>query len=164
VNIRGVSDVRASDEDRERAASEIRAHFAAGRLTDDELSERLDAAYHARTQGELRELRRDLPPLPATRDQARAGLAERCRRLRGELLQQVGGGLVPFLICTVIWALAGAHGSFWPAWVALVALIPLIKNGWRLYGPAPQLDEVEAELARRRRHQHRHRHHGHHRS
>jgi hypothetical protein len=44
VNISGVSDLRASDEERERAASEIRAHFAAGRLTEDELNERLEAA------------------------------------------------------------------------------------------------------------------------
>jgi hypothetical protein len=34
--------------------------------------------------------------------------------------------------------------------VALFALIPLIRNGWRLYGPSPRLDAVEAELSRRR--------------
>jgi uncharacterized membrane protein YccC len=146
-----VSDLRASDQDRERTAAEIRTHFAEGRLTEDELSERLDAVYRARTQGELQALRRDLPMLPATRAQARAELAERRRRLRGEVIQQTGTALVPFLICTVIWLFAGAQGSFWPAWVALVALIPLIKNGWRLYGPAPDLDELERELARNRR-------------
>jgi hypothetical protein len=150
VNIPCVSELRASDEERERAAAEIRAHFAAGRLTDDELSERLDAVYHARTQGELNELRSDLPALPPTRAQTRAELAERRRQLRGDLIQYTGGALVPFVICTVIWALAGAQGSFWPAWVALIALIPLIRNGWRLYGPSPRLDAVEAELARRR--------------
>ena len=146
-----MSDLRASDQDRERTAAEIRTHFAEGRLTEDELSERLDAVYRARTQGELQALRRDLPMLPATRAQARAELAERRRRLRGEVIQQTGTALVPFLICTVIWLFAGAQGSFWPAWVALVALIPLIKNGWRLYGPAPDLDELERELARNRR-------------
>jgi hypothetical protein len=30
-----------------------------------------------------------------------------------------------------------------------VAAIPLVRNGWRLYGPAPELDRVEQELARR---------------
>lgn len=150
MNISGVSDLRASDEERERAASEIRAHFAAGRLTEDELNERLEAAYGARTQGELEELRRDLPPLPAPRMQARAEVAERQARLRNQLLQQTGSALTPFLICTVIWALAGASGSFWPAWLLIVAVIPLVKNGWRLYGPAPELDELEAELSRRR--------------
>ena len=33
----------------------------------------------------------------------------------------------------------------------LVALIPLIRNGWRLYGPAPELDQVERELDARDR-------------
>jgi hypothetical protein len=28
-------------------------------------------------------------------------------------------------------------------------MIALLRNGWRLYGPAPELDRVEAELARR---------------
>ena len=146
-----MSDIRASDEERDRAAAEIRAHFAAGRLTDDELSERLDAIYRARTQGELRMLRADLPPLPATRDQARAELAERRRRLRGELIQQTGGALVPFFICTAIWVASGAHGNFWPIWVALFAVVALIKNGWALYGPSPRLDELEQELDRKRK-------------
>jgi hypothetical protein len=48
----------------------------------------------------------------------------------------------------------GASGQFWPIWVALVALIPLVRNGWRLYGPAPEFDRVERELdSRARRHE-----------
>jgi hypothetical protein len=34
-------------------------------------------------------------------------------------------------------------------WVALVAVIALARNAWRLYGPAPELDRVEAEVTRR---------------
>lgn len=152
------SSMRVSDEERERVAVEMREHFAAGRLNDDELSERLDALYRTSTQGELEALRADLPPLPATRAQMRAELSERRAQLRRELLQQTGGGLVPFIICTVIWAASGAHAAFWPIWVALAALLPLLRNGWRLYGPAPELDRVEAELEHRRRHGgHRHR-------
>jgi hypothetical protein len=138
-------DLRASDEQRDRAAAEIREHYAAGRLTEDEFNERLDAIYRARTQGELRALRRDLPAL-----NTRAELAERRRRLRGEVIQQTGGAFAPFLICCVIWALAGASGSFWPAWVAIPGLIVLARNVWRLYGPAPDLDEIERDLAKRR--------------
>jgi hypothetical protein len=41
--------------------------------------------------------------------------------------------------------------------VALITLIPLLRNGWRLYGPAPELDRVERELDRRSRHGHRER-------
>ena len=127
-------ELRASDEQRDRAATELREHFAAGRLTDDELSERLDAAYAARTEGELQALRRDLPALPATRAQTRAELAERRARARRSLVQEVAGSLTPFLICVAIWAASGADGSFWPIWVALPAVIVLIRGGVRLLG------------------------------
>jgi uncharacterized membrane protein YccC len=144
------SDVRVSDQDRERAAAEIREHFAAGRLTDEELSDRLSAVYRARTQEELAALRADLPKLPPSPAQQRAELVQRRATLQRHLLQQAGGSVGLFLLCTVIWLTSGAHGQFWPMWVALVAVIALVRNTWRLYGPAPELDRVEAELARRR--------------
>jgi hypothetical protein len=145
-----------SDEERDRAARDIREHFAAGRLTEEEMSERVEAAYAARTESELRRLLADLPPLPVSRAQQRAELAERRRHLQRRLLQQSGGGLALFVVCVVVWATSGGHhGEFWPIWVLLVVVIPLIRNGWRLYGPAPQFDRVEAELARRERHRHR---------
>jgi hypothetical protein len=143
--------LRVSDEQRERAAQELREHFAAGRLTDDELSERVQALYRAQTEDELHALRADLPMLPATPAQRKADLVQRRSQLQRRLLQQTGGGLGLFVLCTVIWAVSGAHGQFWPVWVALVTLIPLLRNGWRLYGPAPELDRVERELAARER-------------
>jgi hypothetical protein len=145
------SGVRVSDQERERVVTEIREHFAAGRLTDEELGDRVQAAYEARTESELRAVRADLPKLPATPAEQRADLTQRRTDLQRRLVQQSGGALVPFVICTVIWAATGAHGMFWPVWVALAVLIPLLRNGWRLYGPAPELDRVEHELARRER-------------
>ena len=47
------ADPRASDQERERAVAEIRDHFTAGRLSEEELDERVAAAYAARTQREL---------------------------------------------------------------------------------------------------------------
>ncbi len=145
-------DVRASDEDREGAAGEIREHFAAGRLTEEELSERIQTVYAARTIGELRALLVDLPALPAGPVQQRADLAARRAHLQRRVVQQSGGSLVLFGVCTVTWFATGASGSFWPIWVLLVALIPLARNAWRLYGPAPELDRVEDQVARRDRH------------
>ena len=142
----GDPDLRASDEQRERAAQEIREHFAAGRLSDDELSDRVQAAYSARTERDLTALLADLPKLPATPAQHKAELAQRRRHLQRRLLQEAGGGASAFLICTVIWLSSGAEGQFWPIWVALVVLIPLLRNGWRLYGPAPELDRVARDL------------------
>ena len=145
-----VPDLRVSDAQRDRAAQEIREHFAAGRLTEDELSERIQAAYSARTEGELKALTVDLPKLPATRAEQKAEIAQRRRDLQRRLLQEAGGGSGAFLICTVIWAGSGASGFFWPIFVALATLIPLLRNGWRLYGPAPEFDQIERELESRR--------------
>jgi hypothetical protein len=139
-------DLRASDEQRERAAQDIREHFAAGRLTEDELDERIQAAYSAKTQQELDKLMADLPKLPASPAQQKAQLVQRRRHLQRRLLQETGGGAALFVICTVIWISSGASGQFWPIWVALITLIPLLRNGWRLYGPAPEFDRVEREL------------------
>jgi hypothetical protein len=53
--------LRAADADRERTASELGRHYAEGRLTAEELSDRLEVAYSARTLGELAAVVRDLP-------------------------------------------------------------------------------------------------------
>jgi hypothetical protein len=79
-------DLRVSDEQRDRAAQEIREHYAAGRLTDDELSDRVQAAYTARTEQELRRLLSDLPKLPASPAQQKAELAARRSALQRRML------------------------------------------------------------------------------
>ena len=53
--------LRASDADRERAVALLREHAAEGRLTLEEFTERMSAAYLARTNDELENLARDLP-------------------------------------------------------------------------------------------------------
>jgi Domain of unknown function (DUF1707)/Cell wall-active antibiotics response 4TMS YvqF len=54
-------DLRASDADRDRVATQLREHLADGRLTLDEFTDRVDAVHAARTVGQLEELTRDLP-------------------------------------------------------------------------------------------------------
>jgi Domain of unknown function (DUF1707) len=53
-------ELRASDADRERAADTLRRAAGVGRLTLDELDERLNAAYAARTRSELERLVADV--------------------------------------------------------------------------------------------------------
>jgi hypothetical protein len=48
-------DLRVSDADRDRAASLLQVHFAAGRLTLSELHDRLGAVLAAVTAGDLRQ-------------------------------------------------------------------------------------------------------------
>jgi hypothetical protein len=57
--------MRVSDADREQVTARLREHFAEGRLTSEELDERITAALSAKTVGELRGVMADLPePAP----------------------------------------------------------------------------------------------------
>jgi hypothetical protein len=55
------AEMRVSDQDRDGAVELLSEHAAVGRLTLDELEERVSAALAARTRGELDALMRDLP-------------------------------------------------------------------------------------------------------
>jgi hypothetical protein len=139
--------VRASDEDREQLIAELTEHSVAGRLDTDELERRVTAAYEAATTGELDALRSDLP-LPSK--QVALQHAQRRRQLTRRMIQESGGSLGAFVVCVVIWAASGGDGQFWPVWVLVVFLLSVVRNGWALYGPAPDLDAVEAQLDARR--------------
>jgi hypothetical protein len=152
------SGLRVSDQQREQVVQAIRDHYAAGRLNEEELTERVTAAYAARTESDLAELVRDLPKLPASPQQQKAELRKRRADLQRRILQEAGGGAVAFGVCTAVWLASGAHGSFWPIWVALLTLIVLARSAWRLYGPGADLDEVQRHLDRRRSHDERHSH------
>jgi hypothetical protein len=73
------SRLRASDADRDRAASVLNEALAEGRLTAEEHSERLDSIYAAKTQADLVPLFDDLPvrpdsaPVPAPSGSQRSG-------------------------------------------------------------------------------------------
>jgi len=54
-------DVRIGDAERDATMSQLREHFVAGRLTFDELTERIDGALTAKTQGHIDGLMADLP-------------------------------------------------------------------------------------------------------
>ena len=104
------SQIRVSDAERERAADQLRDHYADGRLGSDELEERIERAYRAKTRGDLDALMRDLPANRGRR--AREAAARATRHVwRAHLASYgaVNGGLVG------IWGLSGG-GDFWPIW------------------------------------------------
>src|SRR5579875_2647384 len=80
--------LRASDADRDALAAELRAHAVAGRIDTDELEERLEGAYAARTLGALDDLRRDLP---ATPEQVALAARDRRSQLVRRTVQETGG-------------------------------------------------------------------------
>jgi hypothetical protein len=67
------NEMRVGDTEREAAASELREHYASGRLTLDELNERIDKTFAAKTRGDLNALMTDLP---SRRPGGAAGLPE----------------------------------------------------------------------------------------
>jgi uncharacterized protein (DUF2126 family) len=55
------SSIRASDADRRHVVEALQEHTAAGRLSLDEFTDRVDAAHRATTYGELAVITADLP-------------------------------------------------------------------------------------------------------
>jgi Domain of unknown function (DUF1707) len=53
--------IRVSDADRDAVAAQLREHYAQGRLTQEELNERLDRTFASRTNLELAAVTSDLP-------------------------------------------------------------------------------------------------------
>jgi hypothetical protein len=53
--------IRISDADRDQVTARLREHFAEGRLTSEELDERVSATLNAKTFGDLRGILADLP-------------------------------------------------------------------------------------------------------
>jgi len=60
-------DLRIGDAERDATMTLLREHFAAGRLTMDELTERIDGALAAKTQSQIDALLMDLPHIPSQR-------------------------------------------------------------------------------------------------
>jgi hypothetical protein len=101
-----MSALLASDSDRERVTERLRAAAGEGRLTADELEERLERAFGARTQADLEPLTADLPP---------AAGAGRPARRRVSRPPDFGPYVCVSLMLVGIWALTGM-GYFWPVW------------------------------------------------
>jgi hypothetical protein len=76
-------ELRASDADRDAVAETLRRSHLEGRLSVEELEERLDRAHHAVTLAELETVRADLPKLPAA--PRRRAPARRPPRMPGRL-------------------------------------------------------------------------------
>jgi DUF1707 SHOCT-like domain len=140
-------ELRVSDQDRERVITALNEHAGAGRLTTEELEERVQAVYDAKTQGQLDAVRRDLP---VTAQEAKRAYSQRRAQLSRRMLQQTGGSAGLFVVCTAIWLASGATGAFWPVWILIIVALSAVRNGWALFGPGADLDEFERQLDQRR--------------
>ena len=112
------------DADRQRVVDELQAHYVAGRLTSEELGERVTTALAARTFGDLAPLLDDLPlpdgtvaPLGAERAPAAPPALPAWRWLSGPPLAALL--LALGLLALLLFALGGpvwhwAPMPFWP--------------------------------------------------
>lgn len=121
-------EMRASDADRDRVAAALREHCAQGRIDVEELDDRLEGVYSARTLGDLQQVTSDLPeadlydlPVPSWRRSTPA-------RRMGAGLQHRGAlraGWVTYasvnLVCIVIWLLTAVSSGVWYPWWLWVA-------------------------------------------
>ena len=110
--------LRASDAERERVAEALRRHHLDGRIDTDELQERLERCYAARTGGELAALLADLPgEAPPRRTHPRAG------HVRWRLAAAV---VVVLLAFATVGAVAHGHPGPFP----FLAVLLLLKLAW----------------------------------
>ncbi|MGO8961802.1 MAG: DUF1707 domain-containing protein [Streptosporangiaceae bacterium] len=114
--------IRMSDADRERVTSRLREHYAEGRLSSEELDERITATLSAKTFGDLRGVLADLPEpdlLPPP-----AGPTPPWRGMPPRVVVHRGPRLLPLLLIALIVAVAlpGAGFVFF-AFVKIALLI-----------------------------------------
>ena len=109
--------LRASDADRDRVIARLRDHFAEGRLTHDELDERITAALNAKTFGDLHVLMADLPePGPAS-----TAVRTLPRAAAGPVFVRRGPRLLPLAMLFLLVATLGSGGG-----LVFLVLFPVI--------------------------------------
>jgi hypothetical protein len=135
-------EMRASDADRDRVAAALREHCAQGRIDVDELGERLEGVYRARTLGDLQRVTDDLPeedmyelPVPASRRStpARRGSA-------GLYRSGLRAGWATYAtvnaLCFVIWLLAAVpSGNWYPWWLWVAGPWGVMMLAGQIFGP-----------------------------
>ncbi len=126
-------DLRVADVDRDAAAAALGDHFEAGRLTADELEDRLGRALTARTSRDLTGLFDDLPaPVRQPGAAERAGLDRWRRRGRAAWPAVAGAVLVVAVLSAFIFGPhQGGHGGWAPWWIIPVIFF-LVRRARRI--------------------------------
>jgi hypothetical protein len=139
--------LRASDADRERFVEALRQHHVDGRLTAEELTERTERAYAARTLGDLDALATDLPPLPPPDPPAgwdpSADLPRRLQpaspkraAAKANLLRSLLWYGLLSVVLIVVWVMSD-RDYFWPVWPILGFMLLLAWQTFYVwYSPA----------------------------
>jgi len=138
-------DLRASDGDRDKFADLLRENYAVGRLTQDELNERLEGVYAAKTLGGLQQLTADLPehdlydlPIPASQKASPAPVSKGVSIYRAGLRATWATWASVNLICLVIWVLTAFDGVDYPWFLWVAGPWGAVILAGQLFGPKPK--------------------------
>jgi hypothetical protein len=124
-------DLRVGDADRQRVVADLQRHYVEGRLTSEELSERVDKALAARTEGDLATLLADLPserPLEPARQRPNREWWTPFVSMPGVLLVAI---MALLLLTWLVW-LPSAHLGGPPVWSFL------FLGGFFFFGRPPR--------------------------
>jgi Domain of unknown function (DUF1707)/2TM domain len=134
--------IRVSDDERERVVARLHRHCAAGRLSAEELDERIGHAYAARTGAELEQVTADLPAEPGPYRQVRR------IKQRRELATHAVVYLIVNLALVAIWAVTW-QGVFWPIFSIAGWGVALAIHAWVVFSGSTQDDDIAEEIERR---------------
>jgi len=111
-------ELRAGTADRQRVVDELQRHYVDGRLSADELGERVSQATAARTFGELQAVLADLPPLEGPAVSTVVDQPARSPWPAAEWGLPVGAVLALLAVLLLVWlvAIPGLHLGFVPIW------------------------------------------------
>lgn len=138
-------DLRASHADRERAVDFIRRHAVEGRLTTDELADRVGLALSATTVGELDDLVADLPPEPVT-PPAPLPAPPAARWQRPGTIRALRFAAIGFFVLT-LGAPDGRHGALFAIWIAMLFVLRFARRSERRRRFAARAEARAAALA-----------------
>lgn len=135
---------RASDRDRDEVADRLREAAAEGRLTADELDERLARAFSAVTYGDLDTLTADLPVPVPTSPPSRLARAGWWRRFGAWLIDGVVVGLIMGILSAILHG--GADG--WLGVLVSIAYFVFFEGGPQGGGAGKQAMRIRVVDAR----------------
>jgi hypothetical protein len=141
------ADLRASHADREQIVEVLRVAAGEGRLTGDELGERIQAALAARTYRELARLTADLPPAPGGPMAARPEEFSRIDCMGG-CTRRFGAWVVP-RVMEISVAGGAVHLDFTDAVISqpVLRIMAMVRDGLLFLGIRPDI-EVDASKVR----------------
>lgn len=118
------AEIRVGHTDRDLVADLLADAYALGKLDHEEYNERLDQAMQIKTVGEIIGVVGDLVSVPGPQP----GQAARGRQVASRVLLLIAGSIVG--INLLIWLLASLSAGtllyFWPMWVAVGMVAPVV--------------------------------------